>query len=335
MNDLVDRLAAAQVFIGKLSQDPSLRGLLGVLTLALDNAANAVSPAELNRVLLAIAEAIQAEKAGSRYVVSWQSLLFGGSATIAERRRIIVVQPALDFGSLQPAKEAMAAIRAAAAQLRLTPESGVRLRLTGSAALEQEELESVAEGMGLAGLISLTLVLVLLFAGLRSARLVGAVLLTLVMGLIWTAGFATLAVGRLNLISVAFAVLFIGLSVDFGIHFVLRAREEIAVFGQGGAAMRRAAHDVGGALALCAIAAAIGFFSFLPTDYLGLAELGVIAGSGMFIALFANLTVLPACMAIMPPRVKVSPRKSVLGVEQTVPWQIRHARTDKEDGNGA
>ena len=329
LNDLVDRLASAQAFIGQLWQDPSLRGLLGVLTLALDNADKAVSTAELNRVLIAIAEAVNAEKSGSRYVLSWQSLLFGGAATVAERRRIIVVQPTLDFGSLQPAKEAMAAIRAAAARLGLTPDSGVRLRLTGSAPLEQEELESVAEGMGLAGLISFTLVLVLLLVGLRSARLVGAVLLTLVMGLIWTAAFATLVVGRLNLISVAFAVLFIGLSVDFGIHFVLRVREEMAGsgFGSDGAAMRRAAHDVGGALGLCAIAAAIGFYSFLPTNYVGLAELGVIAGSGMFIALFANLTVLPACLAIAPPRIGRDPEKAVTGTETTVPWQIRHART--------
>jgi hopanoid biosynthesis associated RND transporter like protein HpnN len=331
LNDLVDRLASAQVFIGKLWRDASLRGLLAVLTLALDNSDKAVSPAELNRVLNAIAEAIQAEKSGSRYVLSWQALLFGGTATVADRRRIIIVQPALDFGSLQPAKEAMSAIRAAAARLRLIPDSGVRIRLTGSAPLEHEELQSVAEGMGLAGLISITLVLILLFVGLRSARLVGAVLVTLLMGLIWTAAFATLAVGRLNLISVAFAVLFIGLSVDFGIHFVLRVREEMAGSAaaneENGAAMPRAAHDVGGALALCAIAAAIAFYSFLPTDYVGLAELGLIAGSGMFIALFANLTVLPACLAIMPPRIDGGPKESVSGVERAVPWRIRHAKS--------
>ena len=325
LNDLVDRLAAAQVFIGKLSRDPSLRGLLGVLTLALDNSDKAGSPAELNRVLLAIAAAIKAEKSGTSYILSWQSLLFGGAATIAERRRIIVVQPVLDFGSLQPAEEAMAAIRTAAA-LRLPPESGVRIRLTGTAPLEQEELQSVAEGMGLAGLISLTLVLVLLFAGLRSARLVVAVLLTLIMGLIWTAAFATATVGRLNLISVAFAVLFIGLSVDFGIHFVLRVRDEIAASGTDGAAMGRAAHDVGGALVLCAVAAAIGFFSFLPTNYVGLAELGVIAGGGMFIALFANLTILPALLAILRPRVVQNSTESVSRAGQHVPWRLRHAK---------
>jgi len=326
LNDLVDRLASAQVFIGKLSQDPSLRGLLGALTLALVNSDKGVSKTELNRVLGAIADSIEAENSKSKYILSWQSLLFGGTATIADRRRIILVQPALDFGTLQPAQQAMSAIRTSAVQLGLTPEAGVRVRLTGTAPLEQEELETVAEGMGLAGMISLTLVLFLLFAGLRSARLVGAVLLTLVMGLIWTTAFATLAVGRLNLISVAFAVLFIGLSVDFGIHFVLRLREEMVGAGSTGEAMRRTAHDVGGALTLCAVAAAIAFFSFLPTDYIGLAELGVIAGSGMFIALFANLTVLPAWLAIMLPRVDQVPENTGAVGESDQKWQIRYAR---------
>jgi hypothetical protein len=125
---------------------------------------------------------------------------------------------------------------------------------------------------------------------------------TLVMGLVWTAAFAVFAIGKLNLISVAFAVLFIGLSVDFGIHFGLRYQEAIRKGSDPGAALRESAESVGGAMTLCAVAAAISFFSFLPTAYRGLAELGVIAGAGMFVALFSNLTVLPAWLACAPLR---------------------------------
>src|SRR5690606_13918599 len=133
-----------------------------------------------------------------------------------------------------------------------------------------------------AGVLSFVLVTLLLVWGLRSFRMVVATVATLIVGLVWTAAFATLAIGRLNLISVAFAVLFIGLSVDFGIHFALRLREEIGARSSLGEAMRRAAAGVGGSLTLAAVAAAISFFSFLPTAYIGLAELGVIAGAGMF-----------------------------------------------------
>jgi hopanoid biosynthesis associated RND transporter like protein HpnN len=120
------------------------------------------------------------------------------------------------------------------------------------------------------------------------------------MGLVWTAGFAILALGTLNLISVAFAVLFIGLSVDFGIHYGLRYKEEIEAGNGHDKALRISAADVGNSLTLCAISAAIAFFSFLLTDYRGLAELGLIAGTGMFIALFANMTVLPAILTVLP-----------------------------------
>lgn len=324
LGKLVDRLAGAQSFLAKLSRDPSLRGMFDVLQLALDNAKDAGSPGELIRMLEAVTGAVEAQIAGRNQVVSWSALLDGGAD--ADRRRIILAQPTLDFGSLAPAADAMAAIRQQALTLGLTPEAGVRVRLTGSAPLEHEELKSVAEGMGIAGLVSLFLVLVLLLWGLRSPKLVAALLLTLMMGLIWTAAFATVAVGRLNLISVAFAVLFIGLSVDFGIHFVLRVREEMSRAETVRAAMRPAADGVSGALWLCAIAASIAFFSFLPTDYVGLAELGVIAGAGMFIALFANLTVLPACMVLAPPARQIDASDVVKNPESRESWRLRHAR---------
>ena len=148
--------------------------------------------------------------------------------------------------------------------------------------------------------MSLVLVIGLLMIGLRSKRLVAATLLTLIMGLIWTAAFAIMALGTLNLISVAFAVLFIGLSVDFGIHYGLRYQEGMDRGEDHARALGEAAERTGGALTLCAVSAAIAFYSFLPTDYLGLAELGLIAGTGMFIALFANMTVLPAILTVLP-----------------------------------
>jgi hopanoid biosynthesis associated RND transporter like protein HpnN len=95
-------------------------------------------------------------------------------------------------------------------------------------------------------------------------------------------------------------VLFIGLSVDFGIHYALRYREGLSGAHSPRSSLCRAAVGVGGALTLSAVTAAIGFFSFLPTAYRGLAELGLISGVGMFIALICNLTVLPALLSLLP-----------------------------------
>ncbi len=300
LSELGDNLAQAQPFLGTLARDPSLRGLFRLIALAIDGAENGTLPVELSKTLEAIADVAEAQIEGRFSQLSWQALIAGDTAGKLPFRRLVLIQPALDFGSLQPANSAMTALRSIASDMKLDAMRGVRMRLTGSAALADEELRSVEEGMGLAAIVALVLVLCLLFAGLRSVRLVVATLATLVMGLVWTAGFAVATVGQFNLISVAFAVLFIGLSVDFGIHFTLRYREGITQGATHAKALGDASMSVGGALSLCAVAAAIGFFSFLPTAYLGLAELGLIAGTGMFIALFANLTVLPAIMTLLP-----------------------------------
>ena len=166
----------------------------------------------------------------------------------------------------------------------------------------------VARQAGAAGLASLVLVAGILFAALRALRPALAIVLALVVGLVWAASFAALAVGHLNLISVAFAVLFIGLSTDFGLHLVLRQREVQAGGVAERGALERAAREVGPSIALCAASTAIGFYAFVPTDFRGVAELGVIAGTGMFIGLVANFTVLPAVLAAWPAPGRVAPQ---------------------------
>ncbi len=301
---LLDRLAQAQPFLGSLAQDPTLRGFSHVLSLAAEEVAKDRSavPFDLVPVLNALAEVAEARAAGRKAWFPWRGLVSGDAAPGVSDRRILVIEPPLDYGSLSPAAGAMRAVRQAALDAGLVEENGVRVRLTGSAALASEELASVEEGMGIAGALSMTLVLVLLGIGLRSVRLVAATLSALVAGLVWTAAFAVAAVGELNMISVAFAVLFIGLSVDFGIHFALRYKEEIDRGLARKDALDVAVQGVGGSLTLCAVAAAIGFLSFTPTAYRGLAELGVIAAGGMAIALIANLTLVPAVLALLPLR---------------------------------
>ena len=297
---LSDRLAEAQPMLASLNEDPSIRGLAEILRRAIEDAdaasAGAVAPA-----LERIADSVERVAAGRPALLSWRGLMAGEGEPAAEaRRKFIVAQPVLDFGSLAPSAAPIRAIEAAAFDLGLDPEQGYRVRVTGSPAMHDDELRSVRDGMGLVGLLSAALVLSLLVLGLHSPRLVLATLVTLALGLIWTGTFATLAIGALNLISVAFAVLFIGLSVDFGIHFALRYREAVNQGGTNAAALEQAAGGVGKALLLSAATAAIGFLSFLPTSYRGVSELGLISAAGMAIALFANLTVLPALLTLLP-----------------------------------
>jgi hypothetical protein len=136
---------------------------------------------------------------------------------------------------------------------------------------------------------------------LKSAKIITAVFINLLIGLAITAALGFLIVGPLNLISIAFAVLFVGLGVDFGIQFSVRYRTDRYDVDDLRLALTHAAKYAGAPLTLAAAAVAAGFLSFLPTDYRGVSELGQIAGLGMLVAYFTSITVLPALLKVFNP----------------------------------
>lgn len=305
---VADQLIAAQPMLGALAADPSLRGLFSSLSLAATGVEHGdIDPSEIATPLRTIAGAVDAALAGNPRHLSWDSLFTGREPDPQELRRFVLVQPVLDYSALQPGKRASDAIRAAAREMGLTPEHGVRVRLTGSVALSDEEFASLREGAYGTTALSLALVCLILFLALRSWRLILAIVTTLLAGLVATAAFAAATVGALNLISVAFAVLFIGLAVDFGIQFSVRYRDERHRMGELAPAITRAGRGIGGALALAAGATAVGFLSFVPTDYSGVSELGLISGTSMIIALILNLTMLPALLKLLRPKGEPEP----------------------------
>ncbi|MEO8714150.1 MAG: MMPL family transporter, partial [Acetobacteraceae bacterium] len=233
--------------------------------------------------------------------LSWQSLLGGGVSDLAGKYVFVLAQPKLDFGALQPGGVAVAAIEAAAAELPYVKDGSARVRITGSVALADEEFASVAEGAlwGLLG--SVVLITLWLFLAVRTWRLMVPILLTLVLGLSLTVLFAAVAVGTLNLVSVGFGVLFVGIAVDFAIQFAVRYRERRHEIDDLPDALRRTAARTGLQILVASVATAAGFLAFVPTDFVGVAELGEIAGIGMLIAFVCTMTFLPAAIALFRP----------------------------------
>ena len=301
LEDLADKLAIAQPYLAELSRDGTLRGLASMMARGGRAVREGdVSGDQLHALFDRFLEALSARIEGRRYHLSWAEVLAEGDIDLDSRRRFLLVQPVLEFDELQPAKRSILAVRRIANELGFTPESGVSVRITGDVALSFEEMEVLRTQAVAAGIASLVLVAIILILGLRSIRMVLSTLATLIVGLVWTAGFTAAAIGHLNLISVCFAVLFIGLGVDFGIHVCIRYRELLASGLEHSAALQETARDVGSSIFLCAMTTAIGFFAFVPTDFVGVAELGLISGTGMFISLFCTLTLLPALLSLRP-----------------------------------
>jgi hopanoid biosynthesis associated RND transporter like protein HpnN len=327
LEQLTMNLARMQPFLGTIVHDPTLPGLFSLLQNALQRKV-AESSLELTPVLENLADAVEEKNAGRFYRLSWQRLMRLEAERAADARRYLVVKPKLNFGELFPSGPVLRRIRSLTSNLDLVPASGVRVRITGEPALAHEELASVTRGTNLAFLLAVVMVTAVLLVGLRSVWLLAATIVTLLLGLSWTAAFATLAIGHLNLISIAFAVLYIGLGVDYAVHFCLRCRELHMGGAKWSEALDGGASDVGVALAICAVTTGIGFFAFVPTEFTGVSELGIISGTGMFISLVASLTVLPALLEILPrpaPISAESQRQAPLLRKASWPMRHRHS----------
>ncbi len=296
------QLIKAEPFLGTLAADPTLHGVLGALSQSIEGVRLGKTTLEgMRPAVTAIADALEGVAQGKHPAFSWRRLITGHPPEPSELRRFLNIRPILNYADLQPGGQATRAIRATIEKLGLTPENGVRVRLTGSVALADEEFATVADGAALNGVVTILVVLLLLWLALRQARIVLAVLVNLAVGLTLTAAIGLWMVGALNLISVAFAVLFIGLGVDFGIQFSVRYRAERHTNRDLGGALEATSRGVAGPLLLAAASIAAAFYSFLPTAYVGLSELGLIAGTGMIVAFLTTITLLPALLTALKP----------------------------------
>ncbi|MCS5637797.1 MAG: MMPL family transporter, partial [Myxococcota bacterium] len=297
LDDFADQMARIQPLLTQLEQDPSIGNLARIVREGLDNIEDETSNEDWPLVLDRLSEATVEAWEEHPVAISWEELLLRDSSLDISTRRVIVAHPILDYGDILTGRRPIAAIRAAAAELGLSPERGVQVRITGNPALNYDEMIGIAWDVGVAGIFCFLLVALVLYRALRSMKIVVATLLTLLVGLIWTAAFTAAAIGTLNPLSITFAILFIGLGADFGIHLGTGYADRRRSGDDHDQALSSAAGEVGTALVFCTGTTAIGFYVFVPTDYLGVSELGLIAGTGMFVILFLTLTLLPALLS--------------------------------------
>jgi len=317
LQDLSDRLAKIQPFLGTLLEDRNLRGLFKMIGDAID-ARKDDDNIDINPVLLEINRAFKEKN----YFVSWQRLMDPHHENEKIYREFIELQINDEENELLPNKDTIENIRSIT---NFYNTSSVNIRLTGGEVLAYEELKSVSNANVKAIILSIILVAIILYFGLGSLRLVFSCLTTLLLGLIITTGFASITIGELNLISIAFAVLYIGLGIDFAIHMALRFKEESNTSSNYSDTFRKTIKHIPKPLILCAVTTAIGFYAFIPTNYQGVAELGWIAGTGMIVSLALTFTLLPALLTYIPKHTLVNKKKAVginaLRVLSTLPYK--------------
>jgi hopanoid biosynthesis associated RND transporter like protein HpnN len=295
-------LSKAQFLVSELASDPTLRGTLKALSFAAQGVEGGQVKIDQLAWPLSLADKLLSDVlSGKPATFSWQELTRGQPAQPSQLRHFVEIDPVLDFGELQPGARATAGIRQAAADLDLGGKFGAKVELTGLVPMNDDQFSVIRHSALRDTLTALLGVLIMLWFALRSWKIIAAVMFSLMVGLAVTSALGLAMVGAFNLISIAFFVLFVGLGVDFGIQFSVRYRSERHQHNNLRGALRGAARKVGAPLTLAAAATAVAFFSFIPTDYKGLSELGLIAGCGMLIAFLCSITLLPAMLALLNP----------------------------------
>lgn len=293
LDDMSDRLAEAQPWLTGVAEDPSLRSVLDLVADGVEND----PPSGFDTVVGWLETSARAVVAGSDPTIYWTNEFFGNDET---HYRLILLKSNLSVHETAANAEVVNELREILADV--DPPHEVSVGITGEVALTHEEIEATVGGLEMTGMLAIGLLVLVLIVGVRSIIIILATFAMLAVGIAWTSAFAMLTVGEYNTLSIVFLVMFFGLGVDFAIHFSLRYQEAV---GAGLATVERsltaATRSVGGAIFICTVTTALGFLGFLPTDYRGLADLGVISAGGMVIAGFLTFTLLPAFYTVCRP----------------------------------
>ncbi len=232
--------------------------------------------------------------------------LFGGSRqdtqhelylTFDRGRIYVVITQASD-----PSQEraAIRQLRKCIAQAR-SEVPGVNVEITGEAVLRNDEMEQTRHDTELAALVAIVLTAGIFIVSCRDVLRPFMATICLLTGICYTLGFATLTVGRLNILSITLVPILIGLAIDYGVHLIFRYEEEVRQNRSRRRAIGKALGFTGIGVITNAFTIAGAFYCMMLTDFKGMREMGLIAGSGVIICLIPMLTLLPLLLVAGKP----------------------------------
>ena len=196
-------------------------------------------------------------------------------------------------GDYTDSQESLHHLRQVLGQLK-SKFKGVKVGVTGSEALEDDEMASGQSDIALATWLSLLGQFFLLIIFFRSLKRPLVEVAALLMGLCWTFGLTTLVIGHLNILSLIFAPLMLGIAIDFGIHWFCRLEEEQGNNGCSLISLYYTQKFGAPGIAFATLASGLCFLPLAFTGFKGLAELGLILFMGLMTMIVVTLVVQPA-----------------------------------------
>ena len=170
---------------------------------------------------------------------------------------------------------------------------GVNVGITGEPVLDHDEMEQSQKDTTVASIVSLFLCAVIFIYGYAETGRPVKATICLIVGMAYTLGFATLTVGHLNVLTITFVPILIGLAIDYGVHLVTRYEEELRYGQTRRAALKTAMVCTGQGIFTGALTTAGAFLAMWPTNFKGIQEMGIICGGGLLACLIPMMTLLP------------------------------------------
>lgn len=301
LQKLRDALQKAQGMVSALSTRKGVGDLLAQTTQDME-----VSLPVLNGILEQLIQSLQT-RGRYHYESPWQRAFFEPDGKAREESDLLRQAGQMAFYNTmgdgrihlllaRPTEEVSQAIQTLRQEIkRLKPAyPDLEVGLTGELVLDEDEMQSSIADSSRATLWSVILVILMFAVSFYSPWRPAMALFALLLSVGWTIGFTTLAVGHLNLLTVTFATMLIGMGADFGIHFIYGYEEERSHGTAPLQAMLNNMHHAGVENLTGAITTAIAFWAICFTDFRGVAELGLIAGTGVILSFLAMATTLPA-----------------------------------------
>jgi len=208
---------------------------------------------------------------------------------------VFTIRPSFPLDDMEATHESVYGLREVAGAIEMETE-GVRIGIGGEIAQNQDEQDAISADMLVPALVALILIVVLFAISFSRFRNIFFAILTLIVGIVLTVGAIAVTVGHLSVVTSMFAVILIGLGIDFGIHLVSNYDDFREQGAEPSAAIRHVMHAGGTPVILGGITTAAAFFTLAVARMPAIAEFGIIAGLGVLLTLAAMMILLPALM---------------------------------------
>jgi uncharacterized protein len=316
---LRQKLQDHQAFLEELAASPTLQNLLALINREMSTALvghvftgflqedhQAHDPPDLSLLVALLQQMNRALDDPHAYQSPWASVFAKDMENSVQdgflwsedkQLLFVLVQPKREDGEFNRFEKAVQQIRADVSELRKA-HPGVEVGITGKSVLDADEMAVAARDTGRATLLSVVGVMLLYFGLFKGVVRPLLALVALLIGICWALGFTTLTIGHLNILSIVFMPMLLGLGIDYGSYFISRYMEERRAGKGVQEAMAQTFVATGPGILATALTTALTFGTLLLTGFKGIAELGFIGGSGILLAALVTFTVLPTLLLL-------------------------------------